>query len=87
HLDFVPGDIQTKIQHWSDWIDFWGVDFDFQNGIFTPDWLSFRTRKNRKLQLKILCRYPIAGNYTICVKIRDILGLETIHPFNIKVLE
>ena len=61
-------------QHWTDWIDYWSVDFDFKSKrelirvrnpetgeteeqwtgdyVFENEWQSFRTRKNRSLELK-----------------------------------
>jgi len=61
-------------RHWTDWIDYWSVDFDFESKreiiqvkdpesgetreewtgdfIFENEWQSFRTRKDRSLELK-----------------------------------
>jgi len=64
---------ETLTKNWTDWIDYWSVDFDFESKreivrvknsetgtieeqwtgdfIFENEWQSFRTKKDRKLEL------------------------------------
>lgn len=46
--------------------------------IFENEWQSFRTRKDRKLELKSAPHtYIQAGRYTVAVKVIDIFGNDT----------
>jgi site-specific DNA-methyltransferase (adenine-specific)/adenine-specific DNA-methyltransferase len=46
--------------------------------IFENEWQSYRTRQNRKLDLKSAKhRYDKPGRYTIAVKVIDIFGNDT----------
>jgi adenine-specific DNA-methyltransferase len=48
------------------------------NYIFENEWQSFRTRKDRELELTCTeYTYPKAGTYKVMVKIVDILGIDT----------
>jgi len=64
-----------------DFIDFWAVDFDYQDGQpFEHHWQAFRTRKNRSLPTVSdsgFDKYPKEGKYTACVKVVDIFGCDT----------
>lgn len=54
--------------------------------IFENEWQSFRTRKNRELELTSAPHsYPSAGSYTIAVKVIDIFGNDTMTLFPITV--
>ena len=103
-------------QHWTDWVDYWAVDFDFMSRaevirvpvnagvdgvlpgfepaqqdmplefeerrtgsyIFENEWQSFRTRKDRKLELVTAEHtYDRPGRYTVAVKVVDIFGNDT----------
>ncbi len=74
--DDVPEDVQRAIKHWSQWIDYWAVDWDYRDDTFHNQWQSYRTRKDPKLLLKAVREYNEAGIYTIVIKIIDILGNE-----------
>ncbi|MEE9220592.1 MAG: hypothetical protein V3U34_03555, partial [candidate division NC10 bacterium] len=39
------------MKKWSDYIDYWAVDWDFQDDTFMQGWVAYRTRKERKLSL------------------------------------
>lgn len=110
----VKREVLTK--HWTDWVDYWAVDFDYQNRkeiirvpvgsgpggvlpgfeygqqdmplefeerwtgsyIFENEWQSFRTRKNRNLELITAEHtYDRPGRYTVAVKVVDIFGNDT----------
>lgn len=102
-------------QHWTDWIDYWAVDFDFESKreivrvkrdklkqaaipgfeqpeqldlpeyeevwtgdyIFENEWQSFRTKKDRKLDLKSIFKEVLPGRRKIAVKVVDIFGNDT----------
>ena len=89
-------EVLTKV--WTDWVDYWAVDFDYastpetltevENGmeirrttgnfIFENEWQSFRTRKDRTLELTSAGHtYPKKGKYKIAVKVIDIFGNDT----------
>lgn len=86
NLDDVPQDVQNAVQHWSQWIDYWAVDFDFKRDTFHNQWQSYRTRKEPKLTLRTGHTYPAAGTYTVMVKVIDILGNDTTKTVKIEVL-
>ena len=91
----ISKEILTK--KWSDWIDYWAVDFDFasrkeiikivENGkekevwtgdyIFDNEWQSFRTKKNRNLDLVTSPKVATKGKHKIAVKVVDIFGNDT----------
>ncbi len=105
----IARDILTK--KWSDWIDYWAVDFDFSDRkeyirvpktegdnlfekgreqslieyedvwtgdyIFDNEWQSFRTKKNRNLELVSAPKIVQKGTYKVAVKVVDIFGNDT----------
>jgi hypothetical protein len=86
-------------QSWTDWIDYWSVDFDYENKreiirqvdpesgevhehwsgdyIFENEWQSFRTRKDRSLELRTTEMEVPPGRRKIAVKVVDIFGNDT----------
>ncbi|MBW1777355.1 MAG: hypothetical protein JRJ54_07165 [Deltaproteobacteria bacterium] len=71
-------EMRSKIKKWSDYIDYWAVDWDFQNDTFMQGWVAFRTRKERKLPLvSDPHTYEKPGRYRILVKVIDIFGNDT----------
>lgn len=103
-------------QHWTDWVDYWAVDFDYMSRaevirvpvnagvdgvlpgfepaqqdmplefeerrtgsfIFENEWQSFRTRRDRRLELLTAEHtYDRPGRYTVAVKVVDIFGNDT----------
>lgn len=101
----VSREVLTK--EWTDWIDYWAVDFNFQsrkeiiriveageerevwtgNYIFENEWQSFRTRRDRSLELTSAKHtYPgKKGKYKIAVKVIDIFGNDTTKVVEVKV--
>lgn len=97
----VKREVLTK--KWTDWIDYWAVDFDYASRpetliatitqpdgsmahvpqwtggfIFENEWQSFRTRKDRNLELESAAHeYAKKGRYKIAVKVIDIFGNDT----------
>lgn len=37
-------------QSWTDWVDYWSVDFNF-DGTFHSEWQDFREKKKRALEM------------------------------------
>ena len=84
-LDGVPEQVRAAVTHWSQWIDYWAVDWDYQNDTFNNQWQSYRTRQNPQLQRNIAHTYEGRGNYTIVVKVIDILGNDTTRRLEVTV--
>ncbi len=94
---FIDREVLT--QKWTDWIDYWSVDFDFENKreiirvqdpdsgkweevwtgeyIFENEWQSFRTKKDRSLELKSVFQECTPGRRKLAVKVVDIFGTDT----------
>lgn len=83
--DDVPQDVQKAIKHWSQWIDYWAVDWDNKGDTFHNEWQTYRTRKNPDLQKSAAHTYPASGEYTVVVKVIDILGNDTTKSVRIKI--
>ena len=75
--DEVPEDVQGKISHWSQWIDYWAVDWNYHDDTFHNEWQSYRTKQNTKLELAVSHIYEAPGKYQVVVKVIDILGNDT----------
>ncbi|MGH2852634.1 MAG: site-specific DNA-methyltransferase [Solirubrobacteraceae bacterium] len=50
-LDDVPADVQKTVTHWSQWIDYWAVDWDNKDDTFHNEWQAYRTPKSQDLSL------------------------------------
>ncbi len=107
---------EVLTQNWTDWIDYWSVDFDFENKreivrvpkevapdaqvkmkgfegpqlgltgweevwtgdyIFENEWQSFRTKKDRSLELTSVFHECEPGRRKLAVKVVDIFGNDT----------
>jgi len=72
---------ERAIKSGFDFIDFWAVDFDYQDRQpFEHHWQAYRTRKDRSLPTisnHEYDKYPKKGKYTACVKVVDIFGCDT----------
>ncbi len=86
NTELIPEDVRSKITKWSDYIDYWAIDWDFQNDTFMQGWVNYRTRKDRKLALNSDPHtYPKPGAYRILVKVIDIFGNDTTQAYDIQV--
>lgn len=104
HTEIVSREILTK--KWSDWIDYWAVDYDFadrkeiikvidEDGkeeekwtgdyIFDNEWQSFRTKKNRNLELVSAPKELPKGTYKVAVKVVDIFGNDTTRVIEVRI--
>ena len=63
-LDDVPADIQKAVTHWSQWIDYWAVDWDNKDDTFHNEWQTYRTRESKDLALSTAHEYDEPGDYT-----------------------
>ncbi len=84
--DDVPDEVMQAVRHWSDWIDYWAVDWNYRDDTFHNQWQSYRTRKDRSLLLRANHRYSEPGDYVVLVKAIDILGNDTTKTLNVKVV-
>jgi len=85
NLDLIPQEVRSKIKKWSDYIDYWSVDWDWNEDTFHNMWQSYRTRKERKLELTSDAhKYESSGNHKIMVKVIDIFGNDTSHVVEVK---
>ncbi len=96
-------------RHWTDWVDYWAVDFDYESKreiirlrsegasadesgsdidgewqeqwtgdyVFENEWQSFRTKKDRSLELVSVGHECPPGRRKIAVKVVDIFGNDT----------
>jgi adenine-specific DNA-methyltransferase len=83
--DDVPVDVQGKITHWSQWIDYWAIDWNYRDDTFHNEWQSYRTKQNPKIELVAGHAYEKKGKYTVLVKVIDILGNDTTKAIEINV--
>ena len=95
--DIIEREVLTK--KWTDWVDYWSVDFDFESKkevvravdektgeekeewtgsyIFENEWQSFRTKKDRGLELTSAFKELPKGKVKIAIKVIDIFGNDT----------
>ena len=114
---------QVLTKKWTDWVDYWAVDFDFEakkeivrrpkeklvqptldgkvpaaqtelydfeeewtgDYIFENEWQSFRTKKNRSLELTSVFRECKKGRRKIAIKVVDIFGNDTMKVIEITI--
>jgi adenine-specific DNA-methyltransferase len=81
----VPEEIQKAIKHWSQWIDYWAIDWDYKNDTFHNEWQSYRSQENTKLILTTNHTYETPGEYSVVVKVIDILGNDTTKLLKVQV--
>lgn len=70
----------AKINKDGELVEEWSGDYIFEN-----EWQSFRTRKNRKLELKSVFKKVNPGRRKIAVKVVDIFGNDTMKIIDINV--
>jgi adenine-specific DNA-methyltransferase len=86
NTELIPEEVRGKVKKWSDYIDYWAVDWNFQNDTFMQDWVTYRTRRDRKLALTSDPHtYDKAGHYRVLVKVVDIFGNDTSQAFDVEV--
>jgi adenine-specific DNA-methyltransferase len=83
--DDVPEDVKHAISHWSQWIDYWAIDWDYREDTFHNQWQSYRTKKEPKILLKACHEYEQPGTYSLVIKVIDILGNDTTKAVRVEV--
>lgn len=83
--DELPEEVRGSITHWSQWVDYWAVDWNFKDDTFHNEWQSYRTRQNPKIELSTTNIYKEKGKYTVIVKVIDILGNDTTKALQITI--
>ncbi len=90
---------EVLTRRWTDWIDYWAVDFNFENRreivrqrnpdtgeweevwtgeyVFENEWQSFRTKRDRGLELISAFVECPPGRRKLAVKVVDIFGNDT----------
>jgi len=108
---------EVLTEQWTDWIDYWSVDFDFENKreiirvpkihphpsplpegegtqyeevwtgdyVFENEWQSFRTKKNRSLEMQSVFQECPPGRRKIAVKVVDIFGNDTMTIVEVRI--
>ncbi len=91
--ELLPEEVKGKVKNWSDFIDYWAVDWMFnqheeeteEDDTFHNMNQRYRTRKEPKLELSMDYDYKKSGKYNILVKVIDIFGNDTTKLIEIKV--
>ena len=84
--ELIPDEVRDKVAKWSDYIDYWAVDWDFQNDTFMQGWVAYRTRKDRTLPLiSDSHTYEQPGKYQVLIKVIDIFGNDTSQALAVEV--
>ncbi|MBI4325262.1 MAG: PKD domain-containing protein, partial [Chloroflexi bacterium] len=83
--DDVPEEAQRAVKHWSQWVDYWAVDWDNKGDTFHNEWQAYRTRKDPSLKLEAAHTYTEPGEYLVVVKVIDILGNDTTKTLKVRV--
>jgi adenine-specific DNA-methyltransferase len=86
NTDLIPEEVRSKVKKWSDYIDYWAVDWNFQSDTFMQGWVAYRTHKERKLPLvSDPHAYDTPGKVRILIKVIDIFGNDTSQVFDVEV--
>jgi len=92
--ELLPEEVKGKVKNWSDFIDYWAVDWMFnqhedeyseEDDTFHNMNQRYRTRKEPKLEPSMDYEYKKAGKYNVLVKVIDIFGNDTTKLVEIKV--
>ena len=98
---------EVLTKEWTDWIDYWAVDYEFEskkemiwekdeetgkwreqwtgNYVFENEWQSFRTRKDRSLELVSAPRECQPGRRKLAIKVVDIFGNDTMKTIEVTI--
>jgi len=83
--ELVPEAVRSKVKTWTDYIDYWAVDFANDGGVFLNTFQAFRTRSEPKLTLTAQHAYDSQGTYRVIVKVVDIFGADTTTSLSVRV--
>jgi DNA modification methylase len=85
NLDLIPPEVRKIVKKPFDFVDYWAVDWDWNEDTFHNMWQSYRTRKERKLELKSDAHaYETKGRHLIMIKVIDIFGNDTTKVVEVK---
>ena len=77
-MDLIPPTVRDKVKRWSDFIDYWAVDFDYKDDTFCNAWQAYRTRNRKTLDtVSATHTYDSPGAYTVLVKVVDVFGIDS----------
>jgi adenine-specific DNA-methyltransferase len=83
--ELIPEELRGKVEKWSDYIDYWDIDWDPQNGAFMPGWAAYRTRKDRDLPLVSGSHaYENVGRHSSLVRAIDIFDNDTTEALEVE---
>lgn len=78
YLELLSKRIKEKITSFHDLIDYWAVDFNHNDNSFKNEWYSYKTPKNREINLVTTpYSYENSTKYQIQVKVINIFGQES----------
>ena len=84
--DYMREKASGKVTKWSDWIDYWSIDFAFDGETFLNQWQAYRTRKDPVLTLRSdPHEYDELGEHRVVVKVIDIFGNDTTHVLRVTI--
>jgi DNA modification methylase len=83
--EYIPDEVREKIKKFTDYIDYWAVDWDYKDDTFHNGWQSFRTRKEPKFETEATHTYDQPGTYKVLVKVVDIFGNDTTKMVEVQV--
>ena len=76
--ELVPVEIRSKISKWSDYVDYWAIDWSFAEDTFMQQWVTYRTRRDRSLSLESdKHTYQEASTFQVMIKVVDVFGNDT----------
>jgi hypothetical protein len=70
----LPPDARASVQHWSQWIEGWCVDWDHRGGALQVGSRAWRGRGRGHLPLTVAHAYDRPGRYVALVRAYDVLG-------------
>jgi hypothetical protein len=78
NLDLIPEEVREKVKKWSDYVDYWAVDWNYQNDTFNHGFVTYRTKQDRNLALESDPHdFDGPGKYQVMIKVIDIFGNDT----------
>ena len=77
NLEDFSEDVIEILQSYSDLIDYWAVDYDYDGQHFVSRWQTYRTRKDRSLELEFAVEESRVRGTQVVVKVIDIFGNDT----------
>jgi len=84
--ELIPDEAKENIKNFTDYIDYWSIDWNFRDDTFHNEWQTFRTKGNKNLEIESEEHtYSKKGTYKIMVKVVDIFGNDTTKLLEVKI--